>query len=68
MTRTHPITEYFLQSQVFFIQNVHNEFAISSVYTSVNENNNDLVSITQIWNRVMNFGNGSGYSVPATNH
>ena len=26
------------------------------------------VSITHIWNRVMNFGTGSGYPVPATNH
>jgi len=26
------------------------------------------VSITRIWNRVMNFGSGSGYPVPATNH
>ena len=25
------------------------------------------VSITRIWNRVMNFGTGSGYPVPATN-
>ena len=26
------------------------------------------VSITRIWNRVINFGTGSGYPVPATNH
>ena len=26
------------------------------------------VSITRIWNRIMNFGTASGYPVPATNH
>jgi len=26
------------------------------------------VTITRIWNRVINFGIGSGYAVPATNH
>jgi len=26
------------------------------------------VSITRIWNRVTNFGTGSGYPIPATNH
>jgi len=41
MTRAHPITQYFPQSEVFFIKIVHNVFATSKVYTSINENNND---------------------------
>ena len=62
MTCTLPIiTEHFFHQTTYTHATSYTADAVSSVISEKR-----WVSITRIWNRVMNFGSGSGYSVPAT--